>query len=1262
MYNGNATALSRCGRILATLCSYPPLLERILSMAQLEALTRGARIAGLAGDQVAAVVDAKWFGQQAVEVTYKIEQTGQVGSRLVFRTDEPILEVIDQGAHWAFDAPGDRFRLAMEARRIRLAYLFDPLLALSTSQVEPLPHQISAVYETMLHRQPLRFLLADDPGAGKTIMAGLLLKELMLRGDVERCLIVVPASLEVQWQDELYEKFGLTFNILSRQQIELARTNAFTEHHLVIARIDLLKQEEQMERLAAAEWDLVVVDEAHKMSANYDISGERHLTARYKLGQLLSGQARHFLLMTATPHRGKEADFQLFMALLDGDRFEGRYRDDVHQVDVSDLMRRLLKEEMVDFDGRPLFPERRAYTVNYDLSDLEQQLYLQVTDYVANEMNRADRVAQEEGGEGKQKRAIVGFALTTLQRRLASSPNAIFRSLERRRRRLETALGEAKMAQQQASQQANRQAQQLQLATATLTNGLSEASLAKLDEDELLEDLEERPEEELATVVDAASAARTAAELEHEIGDLRKLERLAKQVYDSGRDSKWVELRRILEDREEMFDPQGKRLKLVVFTEHRDTLDYLRDKMANLLGNSEAVVTIHGGMGRDDRRKAQEEFVNNKDVLVLVATDAAGEGINLQRAHLMVNYDLPWNPNRIEQRFGRIHRFKQKEVCHLWNLVAYQTREGAVFKTLLDKLEVERQALGGRVFDVLGKLFEGESLRDLLLEAIRYGDQPEVRDRLNQRIARVAGREHFDEVLAEQALNAEQFGQGRLATVKDLMQRAEVNRLVPHFIASFFHEAFASVGGSLSQREPGRFEITHVPADLRRRDRMTGHGAPLLKRYERICFDKTLASLPDRVPAQFVAPGHPLLETTIDALTDREGNILRHGAILVDPRPEAEALGIRTLYCIRHDITDGHVVAGNQHRVISSELHFVEIDGDGVAHGTVQAPYLDYEPLPGGLNLSRPIGHPPLLGEGNGDVVPPNDGLEAEIEAWRRRDLEGQALAYAVEHLVPGHVMRVREEREALVTKTMAAVHERLTKEIAFWDKRANDLKEQELKGKKPKLNSGNARERAERLAVRLQKRMAELAEEKQVMAQSPLVIAGALIVPAERLAAVMPAPSPDGAEMAVTADAEAKRRTELAAMAAVLAWETAHGYIPRDVSAENRGYDVESRDPMTGRLRFVEVKGRDAEAETVTLTRNECMSAMNTRDDYWLAIVPVRDGMAAASEPYYVSDPVARALSAEPRFGLVSVQLDIAQMVTMAMGASSIHGGDSRI
>jgi SNF2 family DNA or RNA helicase len=1198
-------------------------------MATLESLTQGARVRGLSGSQIATVINATWFGRQAVEVTYKLEATGQVANQLVYRADEPSLEVIEDGAHWAFDAPGDRFRLVMEATRIRMAYLFDPLLALTTSQVDALPHQISAVYETMLRRQPLRFLLADDPGAGKTIMAGLLIKELMLRGDVERCLIVVPASLEIQWQDELYEKFGLDFDILGRQAIELAKTNAFTEHRLVIARIDLLKQEEQLERLKATEWDLVIVDEAHKMSASYDNSGERRLTARYKLGQLLSEQTRHFLLMTATPHRGKEADFQLFMALLDGDRFEGRYRDDSHQVDVSDLMRRLLKEEMVDFEGRPLFPERLAYTVNYPLSDREEELYLKVTNYVTSEMNRADRMAAEEGGEGAKKRAIVGFALTGLQRRLASSPNAIYRSLTRRRQRLETTLGEARMAQRQADQQARLSAASL---TSGLTNGFSAANLTRLSADELEEDLDEQPEEELAAVVDAASAARTVAELEHEIATLIGLEKLAKLIYDSGADSKWVELRRILEEREEMFDPHGKRLKLVIFTEHRDTLDYLKNKMGMLLGNPEAVVTIHGGMGRDDRRKAQEEFLNSPDVLALVATDAAGEGINLQRAHLMVNYDLPWNPNRIEQRFGRIHRFKQREVCHLWNLVAFETREGAVFRTLLEKLNVERDALGGRVFDVLGKLFEGQSLRDLLLEAIRYGDQPAVRDRLNQKIRDVAGRDHFDAILQEQALNAEQFGRARLAQVQDLMQRAEINRLVPHFIASFFQEAFQFVGGSLSQREPGRFEITHVPADLRRLDRMIGHGTPLLRRYERVCFAKEHIIYEGRPDALFITPGHPLLEATIAALREREGPLLRRGAILVDPRPEAATQGIRALYCIQHDITDGHVASDGDRRVISTELSFVELDATGNARGTVQAPYLDYTAWKRSADERN---------ESAPDVLKMNIEMEMEMEAWRRRDLEGAALGYSVEQLIPEHIARVRAEREALVMKTMAAVKDRLTREVIFWDARATELKELELKGKKTRLSSGNAREKATELAERLNRRMAELELERQVTAQTPRVIAAALVIPAALLvptdAENTPAPG-----MAATADAAAKRRTELAAMSAVLAWEDAHGYAPRDVSAENLGYDIESRNLATGRLRFVEVKGRLVGAESVTLTRNECMAALNSREDYWLAVVMVNADGQPQGAPRYTPDPVARAFTTEPHFGLVSMQLQI--------------------
>jgi SNF2 family DNA or RNA helicase len=750
-------------------------------VARLEDLTKGAAVSGVRRDQAVTVVDVQWHGSNAVTLTYR-DAAGKVDHELLYRDREPTLDVVEQGRPWSFDGDGALFRLVSEAHRIRLAHLFDPVLAVHTSMVDPLPHQITAVYEAMLPRQPLRFLLADDPGAGKTIMAGLLIKELIARGDLHRCMVVCPGSLAEQWQDELYRRFQLPFEILTNDKLESARTgNWFLENDLIICRLDKLSRNEDIQlKLKAPDcrWDLVVCDEAHKMSATF-FGGEIKYTKRYRLGQLLSTLTRHFLLMTATPHNGKEEDFQLFMALLDGDRFEGRFRDGVHTADVSDLMRRMVKEKLLKFDATPLFPERIAYTVPYKLSDAEARLYKDVTEYVREEFNRADALQNDK------RAGTVGFALTILQRRLASSPEAIYQSLRRRRERLE------------------RRQRELELLQRGAVASAIAAEVPVLDAEDV-EDLDEAPDNEVEAaeeqILDQATAARTIDELKAEIATLQGLESLALTVRRSGQDCKWRELSTLLASVftraglagsvAEKEPPYGAgdiprptpspHQKLIIFTEHRDTLAYLHERIATVLGRREAVLVIHGGMGREERTKAQEAFKHDPEVQVLVATDAAGEGINLQRAHLMVNYDLPWNPNRIEQRFGRIHRIGQTEVCHLWNLVAEETREGDVYRTLLEKLEEARKALGGQVFDVLGKLqFDGKPLRELLIDAVRYGEQPEVRERLNQVIAHAFDRNEIADLLEEHALAHDAMDASCVRHVREEMERAEARRSAP---------------------------------------------------------------------------------------------------------------------------------------------------------------------------------------------------------------------------------------------------------------------------------------------------------------------------------------------------------------------------------------------------------------------------------------------------------------------------------------------------
>ncbi len=1167
---------------------------------KLEELVKGAQVAGIDPAGPVAIISVDAVGDEAATVVYK-DANGTPAERMLFRSDEGSLALASTQAHWSFNANGADFKLAAEALRIELAHLFDPMMAVHTSNVEPLPHQISAVYEAMLPRQPLRFVLADDPGAGKTIMAGLLMRELIMRADAARILIVAPGSLAGQWQDELHEKFDLDFQIFSREMQGSSVTgNYFSEQDRLIVRLDqLARSDDYCGKLGETHWDLIVVDEAHKLAAHY-FGNEIKKTQRFALGEQLGGLCRHFLLMTATPHNGKEEDFQLFLSLLDGDRFFGKFREGAHKVDVSDVMRRMVKEKLLKFDGKPLFPERRAYTINYTLSPLEAHLYEAVTAYVRDEMNRADQL------DGKRK-GTVGFALTLLQRRLASSPEAIYQSLKRRHRKLQNRLEEEKLLKR--GQRVGEEAELYVARTLDVPDDLDDA------EDELSPDDYERYSEQ---VVDQATAARTIEELQAEIEILKGLEEQARRVVESHSDSKWKQFSRLLQDDPEIRDAAGNRRKLIVFTEHKDTLNYLRQRIIDVLGSAETVVTIHGGVNRDDRAKAQELFRQDKDVLVMVATDAAGEGVNLQNANLMVNYDLPWNPNRIEQRFGRIHRIGQREVCHLWNLVAKETREGAVFQRLFDKLEIERDALGGQVFDILGEAFDNESLKDLLIRAIRYGDDPEVRARLDRVIDGALDTEHLKAIQERNALVDNAMSMDQLFRVKEEMDHAQARKLQPWFLRSFFLEAFKRVGGDARRREGDRYELPHVPAVLREADRrISDTRKPVLRRYDRICFDKREIHIHGAPDADLVHPAHPLMAALIDAILIDDRALLKQGAVLVNPADPGDKPSL--LLILEHTIREG---TGADARILSQRLQFVWADADGTMRAADAAPHLGLEPLD---DADRPLlAH--LLDE-----------------PWLKSDLEPRAIAHAVKALVPQHYEEIKTRRIERLDKIRDAVRARLTHEINYLGARAAKLDEQVAAGKQPRIQPDNLRKRAEELVARLDARQREIEAHRHIVSATPVVRGGALVIPMGLLAHLRGQPLP----ASFTADAAARAAIEKRAMDAVIADEKGRGCIVTDVSMEKCGWDVTSQPPIADGVlpesRHIEVKGRAKGADVITITRNEICTALNQDDKFILAIVLV-DG-DSVDGPHYVRQPFTQ----EPELGVTSINYEIAKLLARA-------------
>ena len=624
-------------------------------------------------------------------------------------------------------------------------------------------------------------------------------------------------------------------------------------------------------------------------------------------------------------------------------------------------------------------------------------------------------------------------------------------------------------------------------------------------------------------------------------------------------------------------------------------------------------------MGREERMKAQESFRHDPEVQVLLATDAAGEGINLQRAHLMVNYDLPWNPNRLEQRFGRIHRIGQTEVCHLWNLVAEETREGDVYRTLLEKLEEARKALGGQVFDVLGKLqFEGRPLRDLLIEAIRYGEQPEVRARLTQVVANAFDRSQLQDLLEERALAHDAMDASRVHRIREEMERAEARRLQPHYIESFFLEAFQRLGGTAKQREPRRYEVTHVPAPVRNRDRLIGIGEPVLPRYERIAFEKSLVAPQGQPLAAFVCPGHPLLDAVIDLTLERHRDLLRRGAVLVDERdPGTEP---RVLFYLEHAIQDASLTRSGERRVISKRMLYVELDAAGNARHLHYAPYLDYRPLAAD--------------------EPGVDAILARPEcAWISRELEQKAQGHAIAHVVPEHLEEVR------------VAQARADRQDRGGGEGPAHQGDQLLGPPRRAAQAPGAGGQAQRPA-----QLGRGAQARRRAAGAPAEAAGGAEAGAPDLAAAARGPRrpagraggaarrDDGPPAAAAARAAVDTQAAAArARAIVMEIERSLGFEPTDREFEKLGYDIESRVPGTGKLRFIEVKGRVAGAATITVTKNEILYSLNKPDDFILAIVEFRDD--GTHRVHYLRQPFQR----EPDFGVTSVNYDFAELLARA-------------
>ncbi|MYB94657.1 DUF3883 domain-containing protein [Candidatus Poribacteria bacterium] len=1014
--------------------------------------------------------------------------------------------------------------LNLEAKRYRYAALYNPTLAISISKVDPLPHQIEAVWQVL--KQPrIRFLIADDPGAGKTIMAGLIAKELKLRNQAKRILIVSPGHLITQWTQEMKIRFEENFTPVTRALVNAyPHENVWDREQQLITSMDFARQDEIRGAIANTHFDLIIVDEAHKMAA-YQYGDKIEKTKRYQLGECLSNCATHLLFLTATPHRGDSENFRLFLDLLEPGFFADptQVQESIKRKDNPLFIRRV-KEDLKDFEGKPLFLPRHVQTKPFRLgseSEIEMKLYNALSEYIREQYNRFS--------EASQKRNNVAFALVILQRRLASSTYALLISLQRRQQRL---------------------TELLQSATRITDEIPSE------QQREEVEDLSEEERWKLEEQWAVLSVAENREELNDEIEMLKVLEQEAQRIIDSENELKLKELKKALDE----LNASHPNEKILIFTEYFDTLDYLEQKVT-AWGYSVSV--IHGKMPHERRIEAQETFRNQTQLLL--ATEAAGEGINLQFCHLMINYDLPWNPNRLEQRMGRIHRYGQKREVHVINLVASDTREGAVFTRLFEKLRTIRAQLGkDRVYDVIGELFPQRNLAQLVREAAAS-----TRDhaQLLEEIDTTLDSEQLDffknfneDTLVSPYIN--------LPQVNELQQQAREHGLIPEYTREFFQKTFETLNRTLHKRQDGLFRIERVPSQIAKisEDLQFRQMYPALTRgsYPKVTFDKAQASIDPT--AEFISFGHPLFEATVRYAEQTYAEALKTGACFEDP--DGIYKGVIVFY-------EGEIRDGAENVTGKRLFAFYLRDGSDTIEKVNPVLIWDFREVEAG-----PVREPIEIQE-----------LEEKFGTQVRVHLEQ-------------YKQELTEERERQVNIKRKYGIASLDQLILKLDRELLELGARSEKGENVRLVTQNKAEQ-KRHYEEEKERLKETCWQEMTLVRKPPTFAGAI--------RVIPATEVDDTDT----QPYNKSEIEQIGMKYAIHHEETRGCTVTDVSAENLGFDLRSKIP-DGKVRCIEVKAR-ADRAPVVLTSNEWFRAKQLKDDYFLYVV-----LNAATQPelYIIRNP----------------------------------------